>query len=76
MISQEYNKIATHIEKNAQDEHEALQGYLELLIELKEHGGDSRDIAVIEEIMSDEIQHASILKKLFYKYTKIKEAGD
>jgi rubrerythrin len=48
-----------------EDEWEAIEGYIGIL----EAGGlDNKDIAQIEEIISDEKQHAQVLAEIARKY--------
>ncbi|MDR0591212.1 MAG: hypothetical protein LBG75_01475 [Candidatus Nomurabacteria bacterium] len=65
--------IAISIAANAQDENEAIEGYLKLL-ELLE---DPIDIAQVQEIISDEKEHAHRLAEMMLKYDGgIEEADD
>jgi rubrerythrin len=65
--------VALLIAANAQDENEAIEGYLKLLEVLT----DPQDIAQIEEIISDEKEHAHRLADVMLKYDGgIEEADD
>jgi rubrerythrin len=64
--------IAKLVTANAQDENEAIEGYLGLL-ELLE---DQDDIAQIEEIISDEKEHAERLAEMLKKYDGGIEAAE
>lgn len=68
----DYN-VAAAIAANNQDEHEAIKGYYELLQVLM----DPEDKKVIQEIISDEKNHADLLTQLALKYDgNIAEAQD
>jgi rubrerythrin len=60
------------IAANAQDENEAIEGYLSLLEVLT----DAADIAQIEEIISDEKEHAERLAEMMKKYDGGIEAAE
>ncbi|MDR1300442.1 MAG: hypothetical protein LBK50_01915 [Candidatus Nomurabacteria bacterium] len=65
--------VAKIIAANAEDENEAIHGYLELLEVLT----DPADIAQIEEIIGDEKEHAERLADMMKKYDGgIEEAED
>jgi rubrerythrin len=64
--------IAKLVAANAQDENEAIEGYLNLLEVLE----DSSDIAQIEEIVSDEKEHAERLADMMKKYDGGIEAAE
>lgn len=57
-------KVAAAIVANNEDEHEAIKGYYELLEILT----DETDRAQIEEIISDEKNHAHMLTNMALKY--------
>lgn len=66
-------KVISHstsaiIHKNLADEHTAIQGYEEMLETIT----DKEDIAVIEEIISEELKHIELLTKMAKKYSDIK----
>jgi rubrerythrin len=66
-------KVAAAIAANNQDEQEAIKGYYELLQVLV----DPEDKKIIQEIISDEKNHADLLTKLALKYDgDIAEAED
>lgn len=57
--------VAKIIAALIEDEWEAIEGYVGIL----ENGGlDESDIAQIEEIISDEKQHAQVLAEIVRKY--------
>jgi len=64
-------EISAEIEKNIADEATARVGYYKLLSMLLEE-----DFPVIEEIISDELNHSERLKELSFKYNQIKQAVD
>jgi rubrerythrin len=57
-------KVAAAIAANEQDEQAAIQGYYELLQVVV----DPEDRAAIEEIISDEKNHAKVLADMALKY--------
>ena len=59
--------VASQIAGNIQSEWEAIDQYYLLIQWLKEFG-DSESIAHIEEIISDEKNHAMLLRKIVRKY--------
>lgn len=65
--------IAALISKNAEGEYDAIQGYQELLAVI---GNNEEDRAVIDEIISDEKNHAEKLNALMLKYDKIEPNKD
>ena len=72
-MSQTDYKIAKAIVSNNEDEHEAIEGYLELLELLT----DPADIAQIQEIIGDEKEHSHCLTEMQLKYDGgIPEAKD
>ncbi len=65
--------VAAEIAANIGDEQGAIEGYLRLL-EMVE---DAADVAQIEEIISDEKNHAHVLAEMQLKYDGgVKEAED
>lgn len=58
--------IAELVAKNMKDEAEAIEGYLPLLAALKEKG-DEKGIALVEEIIAEEIKHSVILTAMLIK---------
>ncbi|MCL2001992.1 hypothetical protein FWG76_01120 [Candidatus Saccharibacteria bacterium] len=63
MNNENFN-LAAMIAKNAADEEEAIQGYYELMPLIM----DKADQDVIKEIISDEKNHAMLLRKMMAKY--------
>lgn len=63
MNTTDYNVAAILADAN-RDEQEAIQGYYEMLKSLV----DPEDKKIIEEIISDEKNHAELLAKLAFKY--------
>lgn len=61
-------EIAEEIAKNIKDEWMAVEGYQKLLTTLKESDADPRTIAQVEEIISDELNHAEVLRREMKKY--------
>lgn len=73
MEKQPKYQTAVLIAENAQDENEAIAGYLKLLEVLT----DPADIAQIQEIIGDEKEHAHRLAEMLLKYDGgIEEAED
>ena len=66
----DYN-VAAAIAANGQDEQEAIKGYYQLLQVII----DPEDKKIIEEIISDEKNHAELLAKLALKYDGYIEAA-
>lgn len=58
--------IAELVAKNMKDEAEAIEGYLPLLAALKE-AGDEKGVALVEEIIAEEIKHSVILTAMLIK---------
>ena len=69
-ISQVDSSISAVIEKNIADEAMARAGYYELLKLISDEG----DAKVIEEIISDELNHSERLKGLSLKYNGVASA--
>lgn len=61
-------EIAVEIAKNVKDEWEAIEGYQKLLETLKANDADEETVAQVEEIISDELNHAEVLRKEMKKY--------
>ena len=59
--------IASQIALNNKAEWDAIEGY-QKLIPFFEAKGDDDAVAHIEEIISDELNHAEVLRKLMKKY--------
>ena len=64
--------IVAAIERNVADEAKARQGYYDLI----DYFNEEADIAVIKEIISDELNHSEKLKALAEKYGGIKPSKD
>ena len=58
--------IAELVAKNMKAEAEAIEEYLPLLNALKE-AGDEKGVALVEEIISEEIKHSVILTAMLIK---------
>ena len=72
MDTSDYN-VAAGIAANMADEAEAIQGYLELMKIII----DPEDKKILAEIISDEKNHAHLLRDMSLKYDgNIKEAED
>lgn len=65
-------QLAELIEKNIKGEADARMMYYELLQYLE----DEKDVEVLEEIISDELNHTMLLNKMLKKYSKISIAKD
>lgn len=76
IINEDYKSdmdIAALISKNAEGEYDAIKGYQELLVVI---GNDPEAKSVIDEIISDEKNHAERLNELMLKYDKIEPNKD
>lgn len=67
---EELCELLAEIEENISDEAQARQGYYELMEILE----NQKDISIIEEIISDELNHAELLKEMAQRYSGIKTA--
>ena len=59
--------VASQIALNNEGEWDAIEGY-QKLIPFLEAKGDSEGVDQIKEIISDELNHAEVLRKLMKKY--------
>ena len=59
--------VASQISMNLKAEWDAVQGY-DLLIQMLKDQGDADSVAVVEEIISDEKNHAMLLEEMISKY--------
>ena len=64
-------KVLAEIEESISDEAQARQGYYELMTLLNE-----KDRDIIKEIISDELNHAELLKEMARRYSGIVRAKD
>lgn len=70
------NSIAALIAENNQGEQDAIKDYEVLLSCLKNAGATDEQIAVIEEIISDEKNHSMRLNELLQEYDDIEPNKD
>ena len=66
------NSIASLIAENNQDEQEAIKNYEVLLSCMKDVGASAEQLAIVEEIVSDEKNHSMRLTQLLQEYDNIK----
>ena len=66
------DSIAALIAENNQDEQEAIKNYEVLLSCMKDIGASDDQLAVVEEIVSDEKNHSMRLTQLLQEYDNIK----
>lgn len=66
--------LAALLELNIEAEADARKGYYQLIEALKENGGDD-NVPIIEEIISDELNHAEKLKEMLKQYSNIEPAN-
>lgn len=70
------NSIAALIAENNQSEQDAIKNYEVLLSCLKDVGASDEQLAVIEEIISDEKNHTVLLNQLLQEYDEIEPKED
>ena len=70
------NSIAALIAENNQSEQDAIKNYEVLLSCLKDVGATDEQLAVIEEIISDEKNHTVLLNQLLQEYDEIEPKED
>lgn len=70
------NSIAALIAENNQSEQDAIKNYEVLLSCLKDTGATDEQLAVIEEIISDEKNHTILLNQLLQEYDEIEPKED
>lgn len=70
------NSIAALIAENNQSEQDAIKNYEVLLSCLKDVGATDEQLAVIEEIISDEKNHTVLLNQLIQEYDEIEPKED
>lgn len=59
--------IATQIAINVKDEWDAIEGY-QKLIPFFENAGDDDAVEQVREIISDELNHAEVLREIMRRY--------
>lgn len=64
------SNLAALLELNIEAEADARKGYYQLIEALRENGGEA-NVPIIEEIISDELNHAEKLKELLAQYSDI-----
>jgi len=69
---EELCELLSEIEENICNEAEARQGYYELMEKIE----DPDDIDIIAEIISDELNHAELMKEMARRYSGIDIAKD
>ena len=70
------NSIAALIAENNQSEQDAIKNYEVLISCLKDVGASDEQLAVIEEIISDEKNHTVLLNQLLQEYDEIEPKED
>lgn len=70
------NSIAALIAENNQSEQDAIKNYEVLLSCLRDAGATDEQLAVIEEIISDEKNHSMRLNELLQEYDDIEPNKD
>ena len=63
----ENSLIASQVALNIKGEWDAIEGYQKLIPWLRKVG-DSKSVDQLEEIISDELNHAEVLRKMMKKY--------